>query len=237
MSLLVTFFVMLVSFADFEEAALLDVLGSLQGGLRAVPVPGAAAIAPANDETFKDVEGDLAAAISLTANAPFTKDNRTDEGTRIISSGSADYYLHLLNNGVSLVIKMDSIFEPGTAQLNEGGRDVWRVAAELMHSVKNEIRVEAVLTEDAPVHSESFTTPWGLGIEQSAAVQKFLVEECRGERAQISTSVRVIRPSASEQDHQSSIIIKYIGFTDMQMKNIPHSIMRGVWREPGRDNG
>lgn len=234
MSLLVTFFVMLVSFADFEESALLDVLGGLQGGLRVVPAPGATTVSSVNNEPFQDV---LASATTLTANTPFIKNNLSDETSRILSSDSADYYLHLLNNGVSLVIRMNTIFEPGTAEMNTSSRDVWRVAAELMSVVKNEVRVEAVLTEDALVRSESFTTPWGLGIEQSVAVKQYLIDECGGNNEQISTAVRVVRSGATDVNERASITIKYIGFTDMQMKNIPNSILRGVWRETRPGDG
>ncbi len=237
MSLLVTFFVLLVSFADFEESALLNVLGSLKGGFRAIPALGATAVATVHDETSRDEENDLAAAISMAANVPFTKEDESDQTSRKIPSSSADYYFYLLNNGVSLVIKMDAIFEPGTATLNESNRDVWRVAAELMRSVRNEVRVEAVLTQDAQVRSGTFTTPWGLGIEQAMEVQRYLVEECHGRRAQISTAVRVIHSSAATAGSRASIIIRYIGFTDLQMKNIPESIMRREWNAPGKSDG
>lgn len=234
MSLLVTFFVLLVSFADYEESALLDVFGSLKGGFRALPFMGASAVATVDDEPFQDEEPP-ADSRAVTAKAPFVKETPADAAVQNVAS-TTDFYLALLDNGMSLVVKMDALFEPGSSQLLTGNREVWRVAAELMRVAKGEIRVETVLPDNAPVRSEAFTTPWGLGVEQAMAIKKNLVEECYGKRSQISTAVQVVRPGAGKRT-SSVVVIKFIGLTDLQLKNVPNSILRGVLREPGRGNG
>ena len=125
MSLLVAFFVMLVSFADFEEHALEDMVGALKGGLRAVPLPMATAVARAESRLEEDPAENV-----TEKDAPSSKesglDHLADQPTRnVIHLNSPDYYLHLLDNGVSMVVNLDSMFEYGTATISNPDHEVW----------------------------------------------------------------------------------------------------------------
>ncbi len=223
MSLLVTFFVMLVSFADFEEHALQNMLGALKGGLRAVPLPLATTVVGCRHQAKEDAEAVVGAGYQGLL--------QEQSETNIIRSNSADYYLHLLENGVSLVINQSALFEPGTATLSDPSHEVWQLAADLVQSVENELRVAITLPENVVVRHDTYTTPWGLGIEQALVVQTLLAKSNGGDHGQIGTSVRVVKQMDRGVATGGIVEIRCIGSLEWRMKSIPRKILRGLWRE------
>ncbi|MDF7800933.1 flagellar motor protein MotB [Pontiellaceae bacterium B1224] len=233
MSLLVAFFVMLVSFADFEEHSLQNMMGALKGGLRAVPLPMATTVGRVDTQTETEASEDV---ISKNASAAAVESSqevlRNNPARNIIKSNSPDYYLHLLKNGISLVIKRNSAFESGTVELRVPDHEVWLVAGDLMHSVQGEIRIAVTLPENVLVRLDGYTTSWGLGIEQALAVQELL---CRngGDRSQISTSVRVVKNMPHGEAVDGTVEIRFIGINELKLNTMPRKILRGIWRDQG----
>lgn len=231
MSLLVTFFVMLVSFADFEEHSLQNMMGALKGGLRAVPLPMATAVgrvdsAPATEATEEIVSENAAVTMVKSSQEVL----REQPSRNIIKTNSPDYYLHLLKSGVSLVIRRRSAFATGTAELLAPDHEVWQVAADLLHSVESEIRIAVTLPENVVVQLQDYTTSWGLGIEQALAVQELLFQY-GGDRGKMSTSVQVVKSMPHREASEGTVEIRFIGATEQNMKTMPGKILRGVWRE------
>jgi chemotaxis protein MotB len=233
MSLLVTFFVMLVSFASFEENQLQDLFGAMKGGLMAVPIPMATTVASGDADAGKvDSESGVDALDNASSLQKTSQESLAAEETKnIIRMSSPDYYLHLLDNGVSLVIRKDAVFEPGTATIMMEDKDLWQLVGDLMALVRNEIRVEATLPETVMVRLNDYTTAWGLGIEQTLAIQNVLVNRFNGERGQVSTSVRVPRFMPKGMASDGVIEIIFVGLSDLKLKHIPEVIMRGIWRD------
>ncbi len=232
MSLLVSFFVMLVSFADFEEHSLQNMMGALKGGLRAVPLPMATTVGRV--ETAEDVDGDqeiVSADAATTAVESTQEVLRNQPENTIVRSNSPDYYLHLLNNGVSLVIKRSAVFSRGTVDLTDTSHEVWQVAADLMHSVAGEVRVAISLPENVMVRIPGYTTAWGLGIEQSLAIQELLSHSNGGDLSQISTSVCVLKHMSYGADADGTVEIRFIGTNLLKLEGMPRKILRGIWRE------
>jgi len=231
MSLLVAFFVMLVSFADFEEHALDNMMGAMKGGLRAVPLPMATAVARAESRLEEDPAENL-----TDKDAPSTAETGLerlqDQATRnIIRMNSPDYYLHLLDNGVSLVINLDTMFEYGTATISDPEHEVWGVASHLVRSLDNEIRVAITIPDSIVVRMEGYSTSWGLGIEQSLTIKALLAKSNHGDYGQIGTSVKVAKQMPFGENAGGIAEIHFIGSLDWLMENVPKKIMRGSWRE------
>lgn len=231
MSLLVTFFVMLVSFADFEENALQNMMGALKGGLRAVPLPMATVVgrvdSPDSLEKSKDVVSSDAS-VSLVESSQEIL--REEPARNIVKSNSPDYYLHLLKSGVSLVIMRNSVFKSGTAEMSDPSHEVWEVATDLMQLVESEIRIAVTLPDNVEVRLQDYTTPWGLGIEQALSVQAFL-EQNGGDCGKISASVCVVKNMPTGDASDGTVEIRFIGVTELKLKTMPRKILRGVWRE------
>ncbi len=231
MSLLVTFFVMLVSFADFEEHSLQNMFGALKGGLRAIPLPMAVAVGGMQAKQVEEVDENNLANADVSGNTGTEQMVAADDSDRIIRSASADYYLHLLANGVSLVINQRVAFEPGTATLNSTTHEVWDVARDMMHMVDNEVRVQITIPENVVVRLDDYTTSWGLGIEQALVVQD-LLSKFNGLHGcgQISTSVRVVKTMPKNTPSEGMVELFFVGFNEQLMKMIPNKILKQSWR-------
>lgn len=229
-SLLVTFFVMLVSFADFEEHALQNMLGALKGGLRAVPMPMATTVASMESED-EDVEEDKpqatddASAVALKTQMEANNDLSQD----IVRTTSPDYYLNLLENGVSLVVKCSAVFDRGTDQIVQPDHDAWQLARDLANSVHNELRISVTLPENMVVRMDDCTTSWGLGIEQTLAVLKLLTAEDPKLGQKVSSSVRIMDHMRSGDTAEGTVELFFVGATEVKMKGMPRRILRGTW--------
>ncbi|QBG47366.1 hypothetical protein EGM51_08170 [Verrucomicrobia bacterium S94] len=231
MSLLVAFFVMLVSFADFEEHSLQNMMGALKGGLRAVPLPLATTVgrvdSPDETEGDRSVVSKNASATSLEYSQKALKDQ---PARKIIKTNSPDYYLHLLKSGVVLVVTRTSAFEPGTAELLDPDHEAWQVAADLMHTVESEIRVSVILPDNVPVRIPGYTTSWGLGIEQALAVEELLIQQ-GGNRKKMSAAVQVVRRMPVGEAVDGTVEIQFIGAGESKLNTMPGKILRGTWYE------
>ncbi|MBN2164459.1 MAG: hypothetical protein JXR25_04780 [Pontiellaceae bacterium] len=232
MSLLVTFFVMLVSFADFEEHALQDMLGAMKGGLRAVPMPMATA---QNRVDHSIAEDDSENVATLTS-----EDVAIDTGQGVIleqavghdlQSHMPDYYIQLLDNGISLVINQQAVFEYGTARLLNGAEEPWLLAAGLMRAVNNEVRVTVILPRNAVVLERGCHTAWGLGVEQALSAQRQLVSMSGEAAEQLGTSVQVVdhMPSYTSYSYEGCIEIRFVGSVKALMDCMPARILNGEW--------
>jgi chemotaxis protein MotB len=238
MSLLVTFFVMLVSFADFEEHSLQQMFGALKGGLRASPLPMAVAVGamPIDKMSDEDIDSTEEADPSITTGTE--KMVGSSSADRVVRTTSADYYLHLLANGVSLVINRRAVFEPGTATLVSSSHEVWGVARDMMRLVNNEVSVFVTLPENVVVRLDDYKTSWGLGIEQALTIQK-LLSEFNGPRGhgQISTSVRVVKSMPKNTPSEGMVEVFFVGFNEQLMKSMPDKILKESWREVPEPKG
>lgn len=231
MSLLVTFFVMLVSFADFEEHDLQNMMGALKGGLRAVPLPMATTVGGVESPDKMEASNDRVAENATAAVVESSQEVvREEPSKKIVKSNSPDYYLHLLKSGVTLVIKRNAVFESGTATLLEPSHEAWQVASDLLHSVESEIRIAITLPENVVIHLQDYTTSWGLGIEQALSVQELLLQK-GGNRKTMSASIGVVKTMPLGEAVEGTVEIRFIGVTELKMKTMPGKILRGAWRE------
>ncbi|MBN2683829.1 MAG: hypothetical protein JXR40_00985 [Pontiellaceae bacterium] len=241
MSLLVTFFVMLVSFADFNEHSLQEVFGAMKGGLSAVPMPLAQDI---NKVDYVAGGEDVPAPAGLSADA-YSKgegqggDVMESQVSDSLQFNSADYYIRMLENGMSLVINQQSVFEYRTAKLASTSSEVWQLAAALMRAVDKEVRITAVLPESAPVEIDGYSTAWGLGIEQALAVKKHMTTLAGRDPGLVSTAVQVVKRMPENTSYFGYIQIRFIGEADSLIKHVPDKILHREWHgeNEGADNG
>ena len=176
MSLLVTFFVMLISFAEFEDAKLLELMGALKGGLRANPT---FSVHLGTSSTSKQLAKQVGKSEGLKM---IPKGELSKMGIQELSPqkrfasatiGSFDkgYILRLLDEGLSFIVQSESVFEPGTSRLLPNKESVLGIVADIASSIDNEIRINGVTPEDMVVRSSKVTTPWGLAAERAIALK------------------------------------------------------------------
>ena len=236
-SLLVTFFVMLVSFCSFEEEELMSLVGAMKGGLRSAPVEMATSTdwdPPASKATSEKASREpLHKETDL-----FVKGNSTDAmPSRFYPAHTADYFLQLLDGGISLVIRGESVFETGTAQIRQKDSEVWSLVAGLMGLVSSEVRVVARLPARVPIRLKEYKTPWGLGIEQALTVERFMIERFDVMPGQFSAAVQVLGQMPADESPGGSIEIRFIGRNPLRVKDILRHILRDGWNETPPDLG
>lgn len=231
-SLLVCFFVMLVSFASFEEDALMETLGALQGGLRAIPMPDATGMSQSEAATAAD-ESDSAHLPKTYDDLGYSVEVSDYEASanRLISTHTQDYFVRLLRNDLTLVIRKNGLFNQGTAELNPGNANIWRAVVTLMRAVRGEARIEVTLWDHARVQSKLFSTPWGLGLEQAMAIRGLLIGEYGMDSSQISTAVRVVNEAHLEDVTNGMIEIVYVGVSAAESQYLVERVVSGTWRE------
>jgi chemotaxis protein MotB len=194
MSLLVTFFVMLVSFADYSEDALNEVFGAMKGGLSAISMPLARAM---NQVDYSAGDEGLPASAGLSKEsdsygAGQGGDVMEPQVADSLQYNSAEYYIQMLENGMSLVINQQSAFEYGTANLVSTTGEIWELASALMRIVDKEVRITVVIPSRAAVLIDGYSTAWGLGIEQALVVKKHMTTLAGRDPGMVSTAVRVV---------------------------------------------
>ncbi|MBN2703550.1 MAG: hypothetical protein JXR23_04990 [Pontiellaceae bacterium] len=236
MSLLVTFFVMLVSFADFNEDSLQEVFGAMKGGLSAIPMPLAQAV---NQVDYAAGDEALPAPAGLSADSDSNKAGQggdvmepqaTDDS---LQYNSSDYYIRMLENGMSLVINQQSAFEYGTANLASTTGEVWQLAAALMRTVDNEVRITVVIPPRATVLIDGYSTAWGLGIEQALVVKKHITTLAGRDPGLVSTAVQVSERMPENTSYYGYVQIRFIGDADSLIKRVPEKILHQEWNGEG----
>ncbi len=239
-SLLVTFFVMLISFSDLEEAKLLELMGAMKGGFRMTQ---ASNITLGTSINSRKVEKNIGASEGQTMVAKHQASKVAAHevvpqkrfSSNIVGSFDKGYVLRLLDEGLSFIIKTESLFEPGTAKLIEKKDDVLGVVADVAADLENEVRIVGVVPETAKVISSSIRTPWGLGTERAMVLKEGLINKAEFNPARFSLGTRV---EGREGDliHRREVFppermeIIIVGFRDLSKVKPEEAIIKDRWK-------
>ena len=182
MSLLVTFFVMLIAFSDMEESALMELIGALQGGFRATPTVSkkigtsrsskslASVVGESEEPQFIDVED--------MSNIPSFEPLHQKRSV-ISQEGDTDreMIVDMLDEGMSFVIQAAALFEQGTARMVPSSEDPLTLVADLSSELLNEIRIVGYLPPDYQIRDVRARTPWGLAAQRGLSIKEALVRD------------------------------------------------------------
>lgn len=186
MSLLVTFFVMLIAFSSMEEAKLAAMVGVLRGAFGAVELTHA--MGAVEREAIGDIErsspaevehssrGDAGEARFLTpeeisdALPDFINEIRP-HGEEILSDR---VLIQMLDEGLSIVLQTTDLFREGSVDWKEDFQSLWQGINWLLLGRSNEIRITSVTSGTAPVQRGIAATSWGLGIARAESIAKKL---------------------------------------------------------------
>ncbi len=168
MTLMLAFFVILVSFATFEEGRIVQLVGSFKGAFKVLPGgyktdPGDAVIEPGKEmiQTFREAGEILTRMRGVVANEGL------NQGVELITTGKgfevfiADYVLFGLQpKNAGIVPEM----EPFLDEL-----------AEIILQKQYVVRIEGH-TDDRYVRTEQFPSSWELSTTRAVNVLKYFVE-------------------------------------------------------------
>ena len=199
MSLLVTFFVMLIAFSNTEEHKLMELIGALKGGLGMTPImedtPGQSRVS----QNLKMTAGS-AKQLTLLSHDELSKISSHEQiverkyANSNVGGTPVEIMVHLLDEGLALIIHTDTVFKKGTAEFIEGTDGLWLSFADLADRLNCEIRVVGVVPSDMKIVTTKVNTPWGLATKRAQAVEETLMKECGYPAERFSIGVRVEDP-------------------------------------------
>lgn len=177
MSLLVTFFVMLIAFSSIEEEQLAAVVGALRGALGAISVLDGygvveqqtlsdSSVAVLTDEVLHAAHGDepKASYLSYEELAGIIPILLARIGTEGDDPLIDRLIIEMMSEGLSIVLLTNELFARGSDQMVRDYNALWNGIAELLVGWENEFRVTAVLYSGYPIRITEASTPWGLGV-------------------------------------------------------------------------
>lgn len=173
MSLLMTFFVMLVAFATFEDARIKEAIVSLKGafgilrpGEHAVSQPQIPIQNPPDrpPKEGKEEEESRRRAAKIQAQLLRTGLDRTI-GSKITKEG------------VVLVALSPVLFDPGSAEIKPEAFEALSLIAGIIGEYQNDVRIEGHVHDATLEASSPFKSSWDLSGARALAVLNYLVEK------------------------------------------------------------
>ena len=191
MSLLLTFFVLIVSFSSIQEAKFKNAMGSLQGALGFMPKQTAV---QKNLSFYKNAMGSAQI------------DEMIDE-VQGMKSEIAEMELQgqvkvtMTEKGAHIVISDPLLFDLGKAELKS---DIYPLLDMVAKLIKNSPNTEVIVeghTDNWPIRSEKYPSNWELSSARALAVVKYFAFQCSVNPARLAGvgygEYRPIKPNDS----------------------------------------
>jgi chemotaxis protein MotB len=163
-TLLLTFFVLLLSMANMDQQKFKDALGSLRGAFGIFGTSARTEVAPPKVISFAPMEDDYV--------------QRLYQRVQIILSRlQIDRDIELVKDrgAVVLRIRESILFDPGSCSLKESAQPVLRKIARLVRPMPLALRIEGH-TDDTPSNNPVMTN-WDYSVQRAVATLKFLARE------------------------------------------------------------
>jgi len=220
MSLLVTFFVMLMTFSQIEEARLMELMGGLKGAFGLIPSLKKTAFRVIGRHRSPEPTLLKPYEVShLSLNAPlvvkrFREAELEKKGFRI--------FIRMLDEGIAILIHADPVFKPGSPELRkEGNEALFRVLANLVSDISNEVRIGGVVPGRAVADRMPGMSPWRLAAARAVAFERGLVETCDLSPARMGIGVSVLQTAEPELDGLPTERIEFLIVEKQTEEQIP----------------
>ena len=163
-TLLLAFFVMLLSFSTIQEAKFHDAIHSLKGAFGVMVSPPTVI----QQETVVQPRADTNEWQQMLYEVQQIQRVLAEEGLE------NEVQLELEKEGVSIQISTPLLFDPARATIRGESDELLGRLAAALGSVETEIHVEGH-TDNVPISSEQFPSNWELSSARATAVLKYLV--------------------------------------------------------------
>ena len=234
MSLLLTFFVLLLSFASMEEVKFHHAMGSLQGSL------GVFQSEPEMSQPIRIsmplVRGSVRQSNNIRKEAKALEKLLSDDGLK------GDVTLEGTASGIVIRIQAPVIYETGSAELQESIQPTLYRIGDLLQLLPNEVVVQGH-TDNVPI-SSAFPSNWELSFQRAVNTVRFLITECNVQPKRMATEgfgqYRPLAPNVTEADRRRNrrieIHVLYSGQNDANLSVISEAF-RQFGIEGKRDDG
>ena len=188
MTLLVTFFVLLISFSSIQESKFKQAMSSLQGALGVLAADGGRLILKPQMPYYEIKRHDFDYEMEkiLQQLEELTEKSGTHENVKYERS----------KDRIHFSISNPMLFESGSSDVKSIADDILEQIARVLAMVPFEVRVEGH-TDDIPIHTARFPSNWDLSASRAlSVVQKFIDNGIAPERFQ-AIGFGEFRPIAS----------------------------------------
>ncbi len=217
MSLLLTFFVLIVSFSSIEMAEFQKALGSLKGALGVLPKQQSVVmqwdpVIPQLSDYEKKRVQKVISELRNVVKAQGLKDK---------------VVMQEIKNGVLIRIDSPVLFDLGSANLKKRAYPILMKIIEMIQDWPNNIRIEGH-TDDLPIHTAEFPSNWELSTARALSVLKFFLENSHIEPQRLSAvgygEYHPLVPNTSPENRAKNRRVEIYIEYDKQIKNFRDAI-------------
>lgn len=122
---------------------------------------------------------------------------------------SLDEYVNVVEEGGSTILRLDSVvlFDSGSAEIRESGKDVMLKLGTMLKDLDNEIIIQGH-TDNRPINTVLYPTNWELSTKRATNIVLFLVNNCQVDptrlTAQGNGEYRPIAPNDTPENMQKN---------------------------------
>lgn len=177
LTLLLTFFVLLLSMSSLNDMKLKEAFGALQGAVGAFekgvqseigqpPLIDQEGLPGKAGQAFMEVSKEIKKALDLATPKDFANTVKIEE---------AEITIRADERGAIITIPQMVLFSAGETEMNEEGKKVLDVLGPVLRSFNNLLSVDGH-SDDRPVTSALYPTGWELSMARALTVLHYLVE-------------------------------------------------------------
>jgi len=211
MSLLLTFFVLLLTFSTTSKSKLMDVVGVMKGAFSIMKVERVTDESAYNETNFKD-DQDRRIANDEDSSSLRLSSNAIQRKFKILEATIAEIgfknplSLSKLDDGVAIEVPANEIFIEGTTTLTFDGKKLIQEISNIASNIPNEIRVVSNL-DQIQMSGKMVSNEWLKSYTRNSKIVRMLVEDFELKENRFSIGVNVKERSTSPKDFSKISII------------------------------
>lgn len=213
MSLLLTFFVLLLTFSTTSKSKLMDVVGVMKGAFSIMKVEMVTDESAYNETNFKDDQERRifneqdSSSLRLSSNA-IQRKFRILEATIAEIGFKNPLSLSKLDDGVAIEVPADEIFIEGTNTLTFDGKKLIQEISNIASNIPNEIRIVSNLNP-MQMSGKMVSNEWMKAFNRNSKIVRMLVDDFEIKDSRFSIGVNV-KESSTSANHFSKISIIFV---------------------------
>jgi chemotaxis protein MotB len=207
-TLLMTFFVLLLSFATMDAQKFRDMAGSVKDAF-GVQTEAIAYSAKSSSDLFEQM-------LKTAEEAAKEEDSEDSSESQAMMSmeqmmaiveavfqelGDESVEVIQDQDGVMVRVKGKVIFDSGTANLREEGKPILEMVAKLMERYRFDLKILGH-TDSVGISTEKFPSNWELSGSRSSAALRYMIEQGASAERLIAVGFADSRPIASNDNHE-----------------------------------
>ena len=238
MSLLLTFFVLLLTFSTTSKSRLMDVIGVMKGAFSFIESQDILQREESafNDNNLDSDQSDIknpkdASTLRLSSNSIQKK---FKDMTQSLSDVGFKYPLnvHKLDQGVSIEVSIEDMFVGDTKVLSNNGQKLLQEVANVAINIQNEVRIMSFLRPE-DMKGTKLGNAWVTALERNMKLADILNDKFGIENSRFSVGTSVLTDEEMKERNQSFSRVKFIFVESLNVKSVSISeLLKDSNQEP-----